>query len=86
MIKKPPQPFDTLDEKDLSYLQLDSGYRLFKQGEKTKAIYFLQQGEVTLSRWGAKGDEIVIHTAHDGESFAEASLFSDNYLSVLLSY
>ena len=79
MNNKPPHPFDTLEEKDLNYLQLDSGHRLFAQGEKTKAMYFLHQGDVTLSRFGTNGDEIIIHTAHDGESFAEASLFSDSY-------
>ena len=78
-MKKPPHPFNTLREEDLHYLELDSGYKLFQQGEKTTAIYYLQQGNVTLSRWGSNGDEIIIHTAHDGESFAEAALFSDNY-------
>lgn len=78
-MRKPPHPFNTLREMDLNYLELDSGYKLFQQGEKTTAIYYLQQGTVTLSRWGANGDEIIIHTARDGESFAEAALFSDNY-------
>jgi len=78
-MKKPPHPFNTLREMDLNYLELDSGYKLFQQGEKTTAIYYLQQGTVTLSRWGANGDEIIIHTARDGESFAEAALFSDHY-------
>lgn len=78
-MKKPPEPFNKLQENDLNYLELDSGHKLFHQGEKTRAIYYLQQGAVTLSRWGANGDEIIIHTAHDGESFAEAALFSDKY-------
>ena len=78
-MKKPPQPFDILPERDLHYLELGSGHKLFQQGEKTTAMYYLHQGAVTLSRWGANGDEIIIHTAHDAESFAEAALFSDNY-------
>lgn len=78
-MKKPPAPFDRLADKSLHYLKLDSGHQLFRQGVKTTAMYYLQRGTITLSRWSANGDEIIIHTAHDGESFAEAALFSDHY-------
>lgn len=78
-MKKPPAPFDRLADNALRYLELDSGQQLFQQGQKTTAIYYLQQGTITLSRWGANGDEVIIHTAHNGESFAEAALFSDHY-------
>ena len=78
-MKKLPHPFDTLHKKDLHYLEVESGHTVFQQGEKTTAIYYLQKGSVTMSRWAANGDEIIIHTAKDGENFAEAALFSDKY-------
>lgn len=78
-MKKPPSPFDTLADNALHYRELGSGHQLFRQGAKTTAMYYLQNGTITLSRWGANGDEVIIHTAHDGESFAEAALFSDSY-------
>lgn len=78
-MQKPPPPFDCLPDKALRYLGLDQGNTLFRQGEATKALYFLDQGTVVLSRWSAMGEEIAIHTAHGGESFAEAALFSEMY-------
>jgi len=74
-----PPPFNALPENTFCHRALMPGDMLFRQGASTHAFYLLTQGTVTLSRWSQSGDQIVIHTAHSGESFAEAALFSEVY-------
>lgn len=74
-----PAPFNCLPDTALTHLTLASGDRLFRQGEKARALYILEEGMVILSRWTQAGDQIVTHTAQRGESFAEAALFSEAY-------
>jgi len=78
-MKTLPPPFDCLPETALCRRSLLPGDMLFRQGTRALAFYFLEQGTVTLSRWSQSGDQIVIHTVHSGESFAEAALFSEVY-------
>ncbi len=78
-MKTLPEPFNHLPDTALFHLTLSSGDILFRQGEAAGAFYVLQQGTITLSRWSRSGDQIVVHTAYNGESFAEAALFSEIY-------
>ncbi len=55
---------------------LESGERLFSEGEASRGLYVVQTGNVRLFRVNARGDEQVVHIANAGESFAEESLFA----------
>lgn len=78
-MKTLPPPFSSLPETAFCQRSLMPGDMLFRQGAGAHAFYLLEQGTVTLSRWSQSGDQIVVHTAHGGESFAEAALFSEVY-------
>jgi CRP-like cAMP-binding protein len=52
---------------------------VFRANDPARHVYFLEQGRVVLHRFGPAGEEVVIHVAHGGEFFAEASLHSDRY-------
>lgn len=55
------------------------GQTLFRQGDKTGGIYFVVSGRLDLIRHTKSGDKVVVHRAIAGQTFAEASLFSDVY-------
>ena len=74
-----PEPFSLIPQRALFKISLSEGALLFRRSDAVSGMYFLMAGEVQLLRYGADGSEIVIHRAFAGESFAEASLFSDNY-------
>lgn len=59
--------------------QLGSGQVLFRQGDAPRGLYLLTAGSVDLVRWTRAGDKALIHAAHAGETFAEASLFVAAY-------
>ena len=52
---------------------------LFHQGETAQAIFEIESGRLRLVRHAVDGRRIVLHTAHAGELFAEAALFSTAY-------
>ena len=52
---------------------------LFRQGDVATHIYAVMEGCVKLVRYTIEGCSVTLHTAHTGESFAEAALFSDIY-------
>lgn len=56
---------------------LDHGETLFRQGDKPPGLPFLAGGRIDLVRWTETGRAVRIHIARRGETFAEASLFSD---------
>ncbi len=58
---------------------LGKGEYLFRQFDLTHSIYFMQAGRIQLQRTLESGTTIVVHQALPGESFAEASLFSEQY-------
>lgn len=58
---------------------LDAGETVFRMGAAAQHVHFLAEGRVTLSRFGPQGEEVAIHAARAGESFAEASLHSERY-------
>ena len=56
--------------------RLESGERLFHQGEAADRFYLLLDGQVKLSRVLAEGQEKLVEVIQCGQSFAEALLFS----------
>jgi CRP/FNR family transcriptional regulator, dissimilatory nitrate respiration regulator len=62
-----------------TYQQLPSGQFLFHQGEPASAIFSVVTGRIRLIRYGTNGNEVPLHVARAGESFAEAALFSEIY-------
>jgi len=58
---------------------LEPGAALFREDEPVAAIFFVASGELRLVRYTADGHSVCLHTARDGESFAEAALFTERY-------
>lgn len=52
---------------------------LFRQGDVVTHIYAVKEGCVKLVRYTIEGCAATMHTAHTGESFSEAALFSKIY-------
>lgn len=52
---------------------------LFRAGESVSKLYFLQKGEIRLSRPLSHGDYLTIHRILPGSMVAEASLFASHY-------
>ncbi len=52
---------------------------MFLQNSKTAGLFYLQSGIVDLWRTNQHGHELIVHRASSGESFAEASLFSETF-------
>jgi len=52
---------------------------LFRQGNKASAIFEVQKGRLLLVRSTIDSHPVVLHTAREGELFAEAALFSNTY-------
>ena len=59
--------------------QLSKGEILFKQGDSVSNIYFIKKGRIKLIRNTSDGTPVVLHIGQQGESIAEASLFSNQY-------
>jgi CRP-like cAMP-binding protein len=58
---------------------LETGKALFRQGDQATAIFAVEQGRLRLIRRTVDHREVVLHTARQGELFAEAALFSSAY-------
>lgn len=52
---------------------------LFRQGDRAFAIFEIECGRLRLIRNSLAGHPVVLHTAREGELFAEAALFSGAY-------
>jgi len=78
-MKRLPKPFEALPDNALKWRALNAQSSIFYAGRKTTHIYFLETGNVTLSRWTEDGHEVIIHKVRAGEAFAEAALFSKKY-------
>ena len=59
--------------------QLAADEALFRQGDKTFAIFEVEQGRLRLIRHTSDDHDVVLHTARQGDMFAEAALFSEAY-------
>jgi CRP-like cAMP-binding protein len=60
-------------------LLLNKGDHLFSQGDSVTHSYFINTGKIKLIRHSSDGSQIVLHIGQQGESIAEASLFSNQY-------
>lgn len=58
---------------------LAAGETLFLRQDRPLGLYLLEHGEIRLTRSDADGREITLFRAQSGETFAEASLFSETY-------
>lgn len=67
---------DQLSHKSLSLAKGDS---LFKQKDAIVNIFYIKSGRVQLTRNTIDGTTVILHTGQQGETIAEASLFSDHY-------
>lgn len=77
-----------MPDKELTFLhsladkptrQLAKGETLFRMGDAAHAMYVLVRGQLRLVRYSAEGQTTTIHRVRPGETFAEASVFSENY-------
>lgn len=59
--------------------ELEPGKSLFRQGNKTFAIFEVEQGRLRLIRHTIDNHPVVLHTAKKGDLFAEAALFASAY-------
>ncbi len=74
-----PKPFNSLIHKACTTKVLEKGEFVFRQNDHPFAMFFLTTGIVQLERHTSSGDKVIIHRATDGQTFAEASLFSATY-------
>lgn len=56
-----------------------TGDSVFRQGEPAAAIFQVREGSVSMVRHLADGSLLTVATSGPGETFAEASLFSEDY-------
>jgi CRP/FNR family transcriptional regulator, dissimilatory nitrate respiration regulator len=59
--------------------KLKSGEALFHLGDRTAGLYEVLAGRVRLARVDRAGREVVLYVAGEGDTIAEASLFSPAY-------
>jgi len=74
-----PAPFDRLPRSALKPFALSAGETLFRKDDRCRGLFYLEAGDIRLIRWRADGHETVIHAAREGETFAEAAVFSSRY-------
>ena len=60
-------------------LTLTKGEMLFKQKDDVINIFHIQSGKIQLIRNTVDGTPVILHTGQQGETIAEASLFSNHY-------
>jgi CRP-like cAMP-binding protein len=59
--------------------ELEAGEALFRQGDRTFAIFEIERGRLRLIRNTVVSHPVVLHTARPGELLAEAALFASAY-------
>lgn len=74
-----PPPFQLLADATVQRLDPVDGEVLFREGEPTNGIYISVDAEVHLVRVGPSGEPITIHRSTAGNSFAEASVFTERF-------
>lgn len=74
-----PAPFGILSANDWTLRSFEKGQFVFRQGDQPHAMFFLKAGVVQLMRHTTNGDAVLVHHAANGQTFAEASLFSNKY-------
>ncbi len=56
-------------------IELSAGQKLFEQGQPITDFFYLEEGQVKLTRLSSEGNEKVIEIVNAGGSFAEAAVF-----------
>ncbi len=74
-----PDPFNQIATVHLRHHSLETGAYAFLQADRTNGLFFIINGAIELRRYNRNGDYAIVHRASGGETFAEASLFSDRY-------
>jgi len=59
--------------------RIGAGAAVFRQGDPATAVYIVESGRIRLVRHLADGSLVSLHTAREGDAFAEASLWSEVY-------
>src|SRR4051812_8812634 len=59
--------------------ELADGEYLFRQGDKATAIYEIERGRLVMVRYTTDSRAVIVHTARQGQLFAEAALFAQTY-------
>ena len=72
-------PILNLPKVEITTKSLNKGAYLFHQFDNVENVYFLHSGRIQLQRNLENGFRVTLHNAGAGESFAEASLFSEQY-------
>src|SRR5215471_6477905 len=78
----PPDPLPASLEAGSTIRALAPGELLFRQGDPAAAIYKVESGRLRLIRRTVDDHLVILHTAHRGEFFAEASLFAGRRCAV----
>jgi len=78
-IESLPPPLNRVDKSDRVRRTLEYGDALFVQDSATAGLFYLASGTIDLKRATNTGHSVMIHRARSGDTFAEASLFSDTY-------
>lgn len=60
-------------------VDLARGEQLFRRGDEPQALFWLESGQLRLSRCAIDGSQTHMQTVQAGQTFAEASLFSQHY-------
>ena len=71
--------FDAIPKNARHEIILNRGEYVFLQGDKTHGMFAVMDGKVQLQRHTQARVMVITHTAKIGETFAEASLFSDHF-------
>jgi CRP/FNR family transcriptional regulator, dissimilatory nitrate respiration regulator len=58
---------------------LADGEYLFRQGDSAVAIYEIERGRLAMVRYTTDSRAVIVHSARQGQLFAEASLFAQTY-------
>jgi len=66
-----------LDEQILETRSLARNEALFRQGDKVRAIYFVEAGRLRLERRTFDGRLLILGITRSGRFFVEAALFAD---------
>ena len=74
-----PELFQSAPEQAIAKRQITKGGLAFHQETKTRGLFFVSAGKIELRRTTETGGLVTVHRAQSGETFAEASLFSDAY-------
>lgn len=74
-----PELFQSAPEQAIAKRRFTKGGFAFHQEEKTHGLFFVSTGKIELRRTTETGGLVIVHRAMTGETFAEASLFSDTY-------